>query len=97
MLDNDVVTFEGFYSVPLVLKFMAEDPNGIAALSKLKLVMFGGSPLSDEIGERLVDNGIRLVGHYGTSELRRVAPTRYLVCGRNPAEVGQVGVYKAFI
>ena len=67
MLNHSTSDFEGFFSVPLVLKFMVEHPNGIEALQTLKLVMFGGSALSMEIGNTLVENGVRLVGHYGTS------------------------------
>ena len=88
MLNQSTIDFEGFFSVPLVLKFMVEDPEGIAALRNLKLVMFGGSPLSEEIGDKLVENGVRLVGHYGTSELRSLLwkGDIYLLL----AEVGQV-------
>jgi hypothetical protein len=68
ILDRSEIPFEALYAVPLVLKFMTEHSLGIPALQKLKLVTFGGSALPDEIGNKLVDNGIRIVSHYGTSE-----------------------------
>lgn len=57
---------EIFYSVPYVLKLLAESNEGIAMLKRCKLVMFGGSSCPDVLGDRLVKNGVRLVSHYGT-------------------------------
>ncbi|TGO13434.1 hypothetical protein BPAE_0739g00020 [Botrytis paeoniae] len=60
--------FEIFYAVPYALKLLCETEIGIEALKKLKVVMFGGSACSDTLGDRLVDNGVNLVSHYGTTE-----------------------------
>lgn len=49
--------FEIFYGVPYALKILGETPEGIAALAKLKIVMFGGSACPDSLGDRLVENG----------------------------------------
>jgi hypothetical protein len=59
---------EALYGVPLALKLLAETPEGLQVLKDLKLVMFGGSPCPDELGDLLVNEGVRLVGHYGLSE-----------------------------
>lgn len=58
--------FEIFYGVPYALKILGETPRGITALAKLKVVMFGGSACPDDLGRKLVDNGVNLISHYGT-------------------------------
>ncbi|KAH7888517.1 L-aminoadipate-semialdehyde dehydrogenase, partial [Phlebopus sp. FC_14] len=57
------------YGVPLALKLLSETPEGLEVLRGLKLVMFGGSPCPDELGDLLVSEGVRLVGHYGLTEM----------------------------
>ena len=58
--------FEIFYGVPYALKILGESSEGLTALAKLKVVMFGGSACPDALGNRLVDNNVNLVSHYGT-------------------------------
>ncbi|PYH89802.1 acetyl-CoA synthetase-like protein, partial [Aspergillus ellipticus CBS 707.79] len=60
--------FEIFYAVPYALKLLAETPEGISALVKFKAVMFGGSACPDSLGNLLVDNGVHLISHYGSTE-----------------------------
>jgi acyl-coenzyme A synthetase/AMP-(fatty) acid ligase len=60
--------FEIFYGVPYALKLLGETDDGIQALAKLKVVMFGGSACPDALGDRLVDAGVNLISHYGTTE-----------------------------
>ncbi|PNS20352.1 hypothetical protein CAC42_5802 [Sphaceloma murrayae] len=60
--------FEIFYGVPYALKLLSETEAGLRVLSRLKLVMFGGSSCPDELGDKLVRNGVMLVSHYGTTE-----------------------------
>ncbi|PYH44175.1 putative NRPS-like enzyme [Aspergillus saccharolyticus JOP 1030-1] len=60
--------FEIFYGVPYGLKLLAETPEGIAALGKFKAVMFGGSACPDSLGNLLVENGVHLISHYGSTE-----------------------------
>lgn len=59
---------EALFGVPLALKLLAETTEGLQVLKSLKLVMFGGSPCPDELGDFLVNEGVRLVGHYGSTE-----------------------------
>ncbi|KAH0602727.1 uncharacterized protein H6S33_008377 [Morchella sextelata] len=59
---------EIFYGVPYALKLLAESREGMEALKKCRLVMFGGSSCPDVLGDRLVKNGVKLVSHYGTTE-----------------------------
>ncbi|KAL4922880.1 hypothetical protein BDW62DRAFT_207531 [Aspergillus aurantiobrunneus] len=61
-------SFEIFYGVPYALKLLAESKEGIAALANLKAVMFGGSSCPDSLGNLLVDNGVYLIAHYGSTE-----------------------------
>ena len=58
--------FEIFYGVPYALKLLAESDDGISVLAELKAVMFGGSACPDSLGDRLVNNGVNLISHYGT-------------------------------
>ncbi|KAG2036041.1 L-aminoadipate-semialdehyde dehydrogenase [Suillus americanus] len=55
--------------VPLALKILAETTEGLQILKSLKLVMFGGSACPDKLGDFLVNEGVRLVGHYGLTEM----------------------------
>ncbi|KAF3045960.1 putative secondary metabolism biosynthetic enzyme [Didymella heteroderae] len=61
--------FEIFYGVPYALKLLAETDEGIALLQQLKIVMYGGSACPDALGNLLVDNSVKLVGHYGATEV----------------------------
>ena len=62
-------SFEIFYGVPYALKLLAETDEGVLMLAKLKTVMFGGSACPDSLGDRLVENGVNLISHYGSSVL----------------------------
>lgn len=56
---------ESLHCVPYSLKLMSETDGGIDELKKLKMVMFGGSSCPDELGDRLTEAGVYLVGQYG--------------------------------
>ncbi|KAK8156696.1 hypothetical protein BKA80DRAFT_312992 [Phyllosticta citrichinensis] len=60
---------ESFNGVPYALKVLSESEEGISALRKCKLVLFGGSSCPDELGDKLVNAGVYLVGHYGATEM----------------------------
>lgn len=49
-------------------KLLAEEDNGIEFLRTLKLCLYGGSAMPTELGHRLVEAGVRLAGHYGSTE-----------------------------
>jgi acyl-coenzyme A synthetase/AMP-(fatty) acid ligase len=57
------------YAVPYALKLLSETVEGLRLLSNLDIVMFGGSACPKPIGDRLVESGVNLVGHYGATEL----------------------------
>jgi carbohydrate kinase (thermoresistant glucokinase family) len=59
---------EVLYAVPYALKLLSESEEGLRVLARLELVMFGGSSCPKPIGDNLVQNGVRLVSHYGTTE-----------------------------
>ncbi|KAI0126111.1 hypothetical protein BJ170DRAFT_672368 [Xylariales sp. AK1849] len=60
---------ESFHCVPYALKLLAESSEGIQALRKCKLVLYGGSSCPDDLGDQLVEHGVYLVGHYGATEM----------------------------
>lgn len=57
------------YAVPYALKLLSESEEGIQRMARLELVMFGGSACPKPIGDVLVHNGVRLVSHYGATEV----------------------------
>lgn len=61
-------SFEIFYGVPYALKLLSESEEGIQMLTKMKVVMFGGSACPDGLGDLLVEHGVNLISHYGTTE-----------------------------
>jgi hypothetical protein len=56
---------ESFHGVPYALKLLAETERGVQVLRDCELVLFGGSSCPDDLGDRLVEAGVYLVGHYG--------------------------------
>ena len=60
--------FEIFYGVPYALKLLSESEQGVNALAAMQVVMFGGSACPDSLGDLLVDGGVNLISHYGTTE-----------------------------
>jgi thioester reductase-like protein len=65
----NTVSPECFQCVPYTLKILAETEAGIEALKRCQIVIFGGSPCPDELGNLLVSRGVPLVGHYGQTEM----------------------------
>ncbi|KAL4885540.1 hypothetical protein BJY04DRAFT_231032 [Aspergillus karnatakaensis] len=59
---------EVLYAVPYGLKLLSESDEAMKVLSRLELVMFGGSSCPKPIGDKLAQHGVRLVSHYGTTE-----------------------------
>ncbi|CRG85128.1 L-aminoadipate-semialdehyde dehydrogenase [Talaromyces islandicus] len=60
---------ESFHGVPYVLKLLSETEEGINELVKCEQVLFGGSSCPDALGDLLVNAGVRLISHYGATEL----------------------------
>ncbi|KAF2970604.1 hypothetical protein GQX73_g2976 [Xylaria multiplex] len=66
------------HTVPYVLKLVAENQNGIEALKRCKFVTAAGARTPDELGDRVVQQGVNLgvilglteVGHMGDSIYR---------------------------
>ena len=53
------------FCVPYVLKLLGETEQGIQALASIDVVMYGGSACPDDLGDRLVKNGVNIVANYG--------------------------------
>ncbi|KAJ5279247.1 hypothetical protein N7478_004619 [Penicillium angulare] len=74
VLETMMVTApESFHGVPYVLKLLSETDGGIAELAKCEQVLFGGSSCPDALGDLLVNSGVRLISHYGATELGQLA------------------------
>jgi thioester reductase-like protein len=63
---------EQFTAVPYVINLLAEKPEGVQALAKPKIVLYGGSSCPDDLGDRLVAEGVNLVGNYGATETGQI-------------------------
>ncbi|KAL4949466.1 hypothetical protein BDW69DRAFT_202833 [Aspergillus filifer] len=60
---------ESFHGVPYVLKLLSEVHGGVEALAQCQQVLFGGSSCPDDLGDYLVEKEVRLISHYGATEL----------------------------
>lgn len=56
---------ESVAAVPYMLQLLIDDPRGIAPLRECKLVTYGGAPCPDELGNRLVLEGVSFGGSFG--------------------------------
>jgi acyl-CoA synthetase (AMP-forming)/AMP-acid ligase II len=56
---------ESVAAVPYMLQILIDDPRGIRALRECKLVTYGGAPCPDELGDRLVSEGVHFGGSFG--------------------------------
>ncbi|KAJ5668681.1 hypothetical protein N7462_009751 [Penicillium macrosclerotiorum] len=64
---------ESVAAVPYMLQLLVDSPRGIAALRNCKLVTYGGAPCPDELGDRLVSEGVPFGGSFGLTEAGLVA------------------------
>ncbi|KAL2831135.1 putative NRPS-like enzyme [Aspergillus cavernicola] len=65
----EIFRAERFHGVPYALKLLREVDGGVEALAKFQQVLFGGSSCPDDLGDYLVNRGVRLISHYGATEL----------------------------
>lgn len=56
---------ESVAAVPYMLQILVDDSRGITALRQCKLVTYGGAPCPDELGDRLVSEGVHFGGSFG--------------------------------
>ncbi|KAK0184185.1 NRPS-like enzyme [Armillaria mellea] len=57
------------FTVPSFLEELVQDPTTVQALKATTGVLFGGGPLSKEIGDTLARDGIHLLSTFGSIEL----------------------------
>ena len=57
---------ESIHAVPYVLQLLADEPDGIRILQACQLVTFGGAACPDQLGDRLVAEGVRFGGLFGS-------------------------------
>ena len=68
-----IKTSPNFVMVPSsIIKEWAQSKSDIEQLKKLDAVMYGGSPMTEEIGNYLVDNGVKLLVY---NKLRKITFT----------------------
>lgn len=53
-------------AVPYVLKLLAEEKGGLEALKSCDQVIFAGSQCPDELGHRLVTQGVNLATYFAS-------------------------------
>ncbi|KAJ1310584.1 hypothetical protein OPQ81_007313 [Rhizoctonia solani] len=70
--------------VPAFLETWSQDEDALAQLRQLKGIMFGGAPLADAIGDKLVDQGVRIHCCYGATEVGHIHEIWDLDSPRDP-------------
>ncbi|OAP65522.1 hypothetical protein AYL99_01494 [Fonsecaea erecta] len=56
------------FTVPYALGLLAETDRGIRAMQACKIVSSAGSQVPDELGDLLVNCGVHLISHWGSTE-----------------------------
>ncbi|EXJ73779.1 uncharacterized protein A1O5_03541 [Cladophialophora psammophila CBS 110553] len=56
------------FTVPYALGLLAETERGIRAMQSCEIVSSAGSQIPDELGNQLIDCGIHLISHWGSTE-----------------------------
>ncbi|KKK13219.1 putative NRPS-like enzyme [Aspergillus rambellii] len=64
---------ESVQGVPYLLQLLVDSARGLDALRSCKLVSYGGAPCPDDLGDRLVAEGVRFGGSFGLTEAGLVA------------------------
>lgn len=67
-LRDTIAPLRYFSSVPYVLQLLAADAKGLDLLRSMDCVGVGGAALPPEIGDSLVQDGVKLVSRYGSAE-----------------------------
>ncbi|KAK3300370.1 putative NRPS-like enzyme [Chaetomium fimeti] len=73
---------DAIHVVPYVLGLLAETPEGVAHLKSAKMVTSAGAKTPDELGDRLVGEGVNLAVVFGTTEAGLAGDTM----GRAPGD-----------
>ncbi|KAF9257799.1 acetyl-CoA synthetase-like protein [Marasmius fiardii PR-910] len=62
-------------SVPSILEdiLTSLDPDAIATLASLNFIAIGGAPMKEFVAEQLVSKGVKLLNHWGATEIGAIA------------------------
>ncbi|KAG6848897.1 putative secondary metabolism biosynthetic enzyme [Arthromyces matolae] len=71
------------FTVPSILEEMLRLPGGfgIEALKDLEIVATGGAPMKENVGAEITGAGVKLLNHWGCTELGAIAPIEKLPRG----------------
>ncbi|KDQ12505.1 hypothetical protein BOTBODRAFT_176443 [Botryobasidium botryosum FD-172 SS1] len=63
-------------TVPSILEelYLMDERKGIDALLPLKFIAIGGAPMKVSVGEALVAEGVKILNHWGATEIGPIAP-----------------------
>ncbi|KAL4757625.1 uncharacterized protein BDW70DRAFT_171160 [Aspergillus foveolatus] len=64
---------ESVQGVPYLLQLLVDSDRGLEALRLCKLVTYGGSACPDDLGDRLIAEGVKFGGYFGLTEAGLVA------------------------
>ncbi|OQV11106.1 hypothetical protein CLAIMM_15001 [Cladophialophora immunda] len=56
------------FTVPYALGLLAETERGMQAMQSCEIVSSAGSQVPDELGDQLIDRGVHLISHWGSTE-----------------------------
>ncbi|KAG6856431.1 putative NRPS-like protein biosynthetic cluster [Tephrocybe sp. NHM501043] len=71
------------FTVPSILEEMSRISGGLGleALKDLEIVATGGAPMKESVGAELAAAGVKLLNHWGCTELGAIAPIERVVRG----------------
>ncbi|KDQ13178.1 hypothetical protein BOTBODRAFT_146290 [Botryobasidium botryosum FD-172 SS1] len=61
------------YSPPSLLEAWASNPSAITALSKFKIILYGGAPLREDVGSTLIASGVNISCSYAATEVGTIS------------------------
>lgn len=64
----EVTSSEVLFTVPYVIKLLAETDGAIPKLRELKEIVYGGASCPESLGDNLVSEGVKLGNYYGSTE-----------------------------
>ncbi|TFK36292.1 hypothetical protein BDQ12DRAFT_687165 [Crucibulum laeve] len=73
------VNARSMLSVPSIVEDILKSPDAgaVDTLKGLDFIAIGGAPMKEAVGQTLVSNGVKLLNHWGATEIGAIAPILY--------------------
>ncbi|KAF9018364.1 acetyl-CoA synthetase-like protein [Hymenopellis radicata] len=79
----EITNANTMFTVPSILEEMLRLPDGagVDALKKLQFIAVGGAPIKESVAEELTARGVKLLNHWGCTELGAIATIQPVPAG----------------